>query len=90
MTTHVVFWFVLVGWSAGWVTGRAMTGSSAGEFVDIVLGILGGVGGGYLMHNLEPPSNWGFLYAVLVAAASAALVTWMYRKLTGHAQWVGR
>jgi hypothetical protein len=39
---------------------------------------------------MEPPSNWGFLYAVLVAAASAALLTWMYRKLTGHAQWVGR
>jgi uncharacterized membrane protein YeaQ/YmgE (transglycosylase-associated protein family) len=90
MTTHVIFWFVLVGWSAGWVTGRAMTGANAGQFVDIVLGILGGVGGGYLMHNMEPPSNWGFLYAVLVAAASAALLTWMYRKLTGHAQWVGR
>jgi uncharacterized membrane protein YeaQ/YmgE (transglycosylase-associated protein family) len=90
MTTHVIFWFVLVGCSAGWVTGRAMTGSGAGEFIDIVLGILGGMGGGWLMRDLEPASNWGFLYAVLTAATAAALVTWMYRKLTGHARWVGR
>jgi uncharacterized membrane protein YeaQ/YmgE (transglycosylase-associated protein family) len=90
MTQHVMFWFVLVGWAAGWVTGRSMTGASAGEFIDILLGIAGGVGGGYLMRDLEPASNWGFLYAVLVAAASAAILTWVYRRLTGHHRWIAQ
>lgn len=77
---HAIFWYALVGWVAGWVTGRAMKGSGQGSFGDAILGLLGGLGGGWLMRNSFVHYNWGFLINVLVATTVAALLTWSVRK----------
>ncbi len=78
---HPILWYALVGWVSGWVTGRAMKGVSHGSFGDAILGLIGGLGGGWLMRNSYAHGNWGFLIRVLVATAAAVLVTWTVRKI---------
>ena len=46
---HVLLWVVL-GALAGWLTGRALKSNQYGPWVDIVMGIAGATGGGFLIH----------------------------------------
>jgi uncharacterized membrane protein YeaQ/YmgE (transglycosylase-associated protein family) len=85
---HGIFWYALIGWVSGWVTGRAMKGSNHGAFGDALLGLLGGLGGGWLMRNTYVQSNWGFLVSAIVAATAASLLTWSLRRLSGV--WIHR
>jgi uncharacterized membrane protein YeaQ/YmgE (transglycosylase-associated protein family) len=87
LSLHSIFWFVLIGWSAGWVTGRAIKGSGQGAYGDIALGIVGGLAGGWLMRNTDRHGNWGFLLSALVVACSAALLTWLFRRVIQHETW---
>jgi uncharacterized membrane protein YeaQ/YmgE (transglycosylase-associated protein family) len=84
---HTLFWFVLIGWSAGWVTGRAVKGSGYGAYGDVVLGVLGGLAGGWLMRNTDRHGNWGFLLNAIVVAITASLVTWFFRRVVQHQTW---
>jgi uncharacterized membrane protein YeaQ/YmgE (transglycosylase-associated protein family) len=71
----MVFWFALVGWTGGWVTGRAMKCQSHSQWIDSLVGMLGGIAAGYPVRSWEA-MNWGFLWAEMVATAGAVLLTW--------------
>jgi uncharacterized membrane protein YeaQ/YmgE (transglycosylase-associated protein family) len=47
-----LIWWVLVGLIAGWAAGRIMKGGGYGVAMDIVLGIVGAVVGGWLVGIL--------------------------------------
>jgi uncharacterized membrane protein YeaQ/YmgE (transglycosylase-associated protein family) len=87
LSLHSILWFVLIGWSAGWVTGRAIKGSGYGVYGDIVLGVVGGLTGGWLMRNTDRHGNWGFLLSAIVVALSASLLTWLFRSVIQHQTW---
>jgi uncharacterized membrane protein YeaQ/YmgE (transglycosylase-associated protein family) len=90
MTPHNIFWYVLVGWVAGWVTGRAIKGSGLGAVGDVLLGIAGGLGGGWLMRHSYQHDNWGHLLALTVAAACGSLLTWLFRRVIQRQRWQPR
>jgi uncharacterized membrane protein YeaQ/YmgE (transglycosylase-associated protein family) len=53
--------------------------------MDIVLGIVGAVVGGYLFSALGATGITGFnLYSMLVAIAGAVVVLWIYHAVTGR------
>lgn len=72
----ILLWIVL-GAIAGWVASAIMhTGHSL--LMDVVLGIVGAVVGGFLMNALGQPGVTGFnLYSVLVSVIGAAIVIWL-------------
>lgn len=84
---HPYLWFALVGWAAGWVTGRAIKGTNTGAWGDVLLGIIGGAAGGYLMRHTGTHTNWGFPVSILVVAACAVLFTWLVRRVIQHQSW---
>ena len=43
-----LIWWIVVGLIAGWITGKIMKGGGYGALMDIILGIVGAVIGGYL------------------------------------------
>jgi uncharacterized membrane protein YeaQ/YmgE (transglycosylase-associated protein family) len=49
--TNLIYW-VVVGLIAGWAAGKIMRGGGYGTVMDIVLGIVGAVVGGWLMGIL--------------------------------------
>ncbi|MGB6192832.1 MAG: GlsB/YeaQ/YmgE family stress response membrane protein, partial [Terracidiphilus sp.] len=42
-----ILWWILVGLVAGWITGKIMKGGGYGFWMDIILGIVGALVGGF-------------------------------------------
>lgn len=70
-----ILWWIIVGLIAGWATGKIMKGSGYGPLMDIVIGIVGAVVGGFLMRFLGFAGHGGFIYTILVAIGGAILLT---------------
>jgi uncharacterized membrane protein YeaQ/YmgE (transglycosylase-associated protein family) len=75
--------WIVVGLVAGWATGRIMGGPGKGFLMDIIIGLIGALVGGFLMSLLGFRAEGGIVYTTLVAIGGAVLLTWIYRKATG-------
>jgi uncharacterized membrane protein YeaQ/YmgE (transglycosylase-associated protein family) len=76
-----LIWVVLVGLTAGWAAGRIMKGSGYGPLMDIVLGIPGGVIGGWILRLLGFYTTGGLLPSILVAIFGAVVLIAFVRML---------
>lgn len=75
-----VIWWLIVGLIAGWLTGKIM-GGGGGVLMDIILGLIGALAGGFLMSLLGFKPEGGMIYTIIVAMIGAIVVTWIYRKI---------
>jgi len=75
-----LIWWAVVGLIAGWAAGRIMKGGGYGVVMDIVLGILGAVVGGWLMSVFGIHAG-GFVTTILVAIVGAVFLIWITRLL---------
>lgn len=74
---------IILGGIAGWIA-SLMTHSSTGVLMDIILGIVGAIAGGFLMSFFGQPGITGFnLYSLLVAVVGSIILIWIGRLLTG-------
>ena len=79
----VLAWIVLGG-IAGWIGSLLVNKSGEGIFLDIVLGIVGGVVGGWLFAAMGSTGVTGFnLWSLLVAVVGAVLMLTLKRALFG-------
>jgi uncharacterized membrane protein YeaQ/YmgE (transglycosylase-associated protein family) len=80
----IIAWIVL-GLIAGFIASKIVSGSGQGLLLEIVLGIVGAVVGGYLFAALGATGVTGFnLWSMLVAIVGAALVLWIYHAVVGR------
>jgi uncharacterized membrane protein YeaQ/YmgE (transglycosylase-associated protein family) len=79
MITDLIWW-VVVGLIAGWAAGKIMKGGGYGVVMDIVLGIVGAVVGGWLMGLLGIHAG-GFIGTIIVAIIGAVFLIWLTRRL---------
>jgi len=76
-------WIVL-GLIAGFVASKIVNKSGEGVFLDIVLGIVGAVVGGWLFNTFGHMGVTGVnLYSILVAVVGAVVVLVIYHALAG-------
>lgn len=80
---QVWLWWIIVGLIAGWATGRIMKGSGYGPIMDIVLGIIGAVIGGWIMTALGFAAG-GLIWSIIVAIIGAVILVWIVRLVTGN------
>ena len=79
----VLAWVVL-GLIAGFVASNIFTRSGQGLLLDLVLGVVGAVVGGYLFSAFGATGITGFnLYSILAAIVGAIVVLWVYQRLPG-------
>jgi uncharacterized membrane protein YeaQ/YmgE (transglycosylase-associated protein family) len=79
-----IAWIVL-GLIAGFVASKIVNKSGEGIVLDIVLGIIGAVVGGYLFQTFGMVGVSGVnLYSVLVAVIGAIVVLVIYHALVGR------
>lgn len=71
-------WWIVVGLIAGWAAGKIMKGGGYGMVMDIVLGIIGAVVGGWLLGALGVHAG-GFISTIVVAIIGAMLLIWITR-----------
>lgn len=79
MLTSLIWWIV-VGLIAGWAAGKIMKGGGYGTLMDIVLGIVGGVVGGWLL-GLFGIQAGGLIGSILVAIVGAVFLIWISRMI---------
>ena len=78
---NIILW-VVFGAIVGWIASLVMK-SNQGLLMDIVMGIVGAVVGGFLMSLFGQPGVTGFnLYSFLVAVVGAIVVIWAGRMLS--------
>jgi len=75
-----IIWWLIVGLIAGWLTGKIM-GGGGGILMDIIIGLVGALAGGFLMSLLGFRAEGGLIYTIIVAVIGAVLLTWIYRKI---------
>jgi uncharacterized membrane protein YeaQ/YmgE (transglycosylase-associated protein family) len=75
-----IVWWVIVGLIAGWAAGRIMKGGGYGPAMDILLGIVGAVVGGWLLGLLGIHAG-GLIGTILVAIVGAVFLIWLSRLL---------
>jgi len=78
-----LLWWILVGLVAGWLTGKIMKGGGYGFFVDIILGIVGGLVGGFIARALGFSPVGGLIYTILIATGGAVVLVFLFRLITG-------
>ncbi|MCJ2011533.1 GlsB/YeaQ/YmgE family stress response membrane protein [Methylobacterium sp. J-076] len=77
-------WIVL-GLIAGFIGSKVVNNTGQGLVVDILLGIVGAVVGGFLFNQFGQPGVSGLnLYSLLVAVVGAVVVLWLYHALAGR------
>jgi uncharacterized membrane protein YeaQ/YmgE (transglycosylase-associated protein family) len=88
--THIVVfalngWFawIIVGLLAGWIAGTITRGRGFGCIVDIFLGLIGAVVGGWIFTRLGI-SALGFLGSLAAATIGAILLVAIARLFAGH------
>ena len=85
MDGHGIIAWVIIGIIAGFITGKLMQGSGYGMFMDMVIGPVGAVVGGFLATHLglAGPGQSGMLMTILIAVVGAVLLTVLLRLVTG-------
>ena len=78
----LIAWIVL-GLIAGFIASKLVNKSGEGMVLDILLGIVGAVVGGWLFHTFGMPGVSGVnLYSLVVAVIGAAVFLIVYHALT--------
>ena len=70
---HGIIWWIIVGLIAGWAAGQIMKGGGYGMLADILLGIVGGFVGGWVVSLLGLGTG-GFVWSILVAILGAVIL----------------
>jgi len=80
----ILAWVVL-GLIAGFVASKLVNKSGEGVLMDLVLGIIGAVGGGWLFNQFGQPGVTGLnLWSVVVAVVGAVIILVLYHAVTGR------
>lgn len=80
----ILGWIVL-GLIAGFIASKIVTSQGQGVIMDIILGIVGAIVGGYLFTTFGGMPVTGFnIYSMVVAIVGAIVVLLIYHAITGR------
>jgi uncharacterized membrane protein YeaQ/YmgE (transglycosylase-associated protein family) len=77
--------WVLLGLIAGFIGSKLVNSEGQGLWLDIVLGIVGAIVGGFLFSFFGAEGITGFnIYSMIVAIVGSVVVLWIYHALAGR------
>jgi uncharacterized membrane protein YeaQ/YmgE (transglycosylase-associated protein family) len=77
--------WILLGLIAGFIGSKIVNSQGQGFWLNIVLGIVGAIVGGFLFSLFGASGITGFnIYSVIVAVIGSIVVLWLYHLLTGR------
>ena len=80
----LIGWIVL-GLICGFIASKIVNKAGEGVLLDIILGVVGAVVGGWLFHTFGMPGVTGFnIYSMLVAICGAVVVLVLYHAIAGR------
>ena len=76
---------MVLGLIAGFVASKIVNKTGEGVVMDIVLGVVGAVGGGWLFHQFGQPGITGLnVWSVVVAVIGAVILLVLYHAVLGR------
>ncbi len=80
----IIGWIVL-GLIAGFIASKIVNKTGEGALLDIILGIIGAIVGGFLFNQFGAVGVTGFnLYSMVVAVVGAVVVLVLYHAVVGR------
>jgi uncharacterized membrane protein YeaQ/YmgE (transglycosylase-associated protein family) len=78
--------WIIIGVIAGWLTGKLMKGSGFGFFMDMIVGLVGALIGGFLSSHLGlgGVGQHGMIISIVIAVIGAIILTWILRLISGN------
>lgn len=83
---HGLIAWIIIGVLAGWITGKLMKGSGFGFIMDMVVGLIGALVGGFISSHLGfgGVGQHGIIVSVIIAVIGAVVLTVLLRLITGN------
>jgi uncharacterized membrane protein YeaQ/YmgE (transglycosylase-associated protein family) len=83
---HGFIAWILIGVIAGWITGKLMKGSGYGFFMDMIVGLVGALVGGFVSSSLGfgGVGQHGLTISIVIAVIGAVILTALLRLITGN------
>jgi uncharacterized membrane protein YeaQ/YmgE (transglycosylase-associated protein family) len=83
---HGFFAWIIIGLLAGWLTGKIMKGSGFGFIMDMVVGLIGALIGGFISEHLGlgGVGQHGIFVSVCIAVIGAVILTFILRLISGN------
>ena len=80
----IIAWIIL-GLIAGFIGSKIVNNSGQGIIVDVILGVVGAIVGGFIFSFFGAAPVTGFnIYSLIVAVVGAIVVLWIYHAITGR------
>ncbi len=78
-TTTSVGWigYVIIGAIAGWIAGKIVKGGGSGILMNIVIGIVGALIGGFLLSFFVDTASGGWWFTLFTAVLGAVILLWI-------------
>lgn len=83
---QLIVW-VLCGAAAGWLTGKIMLSEGRDHVMDLVMGLAGGVGGGFIFSATRFQPQGKMIYTAMAAVLGAVILTISSRFVTGKLEY---
>ncbi|RIK94417.1 MAG: GlsB/YeaQ/YmgE family stress response membrane protein [Proteobacteria bacterium] len=71
-----IIWFLIIGALAGFLAGKLMKGGGFGLWVNLAVGIIGAVVGGFIFNFLGISTN-GLIGSLITATVGAIVLLWI-------------
>ncbi|AUH68581.1 MULTISPECIES: GlsB/YeaQ/YmgE family stress response membrane protein [Gordonia] len=84
-TTTNVGWigYLVIGAIAGWIAGKIVKGGGAGILMNIVIGVIGALIGGFLLSFFLDTASGGWWFTLLTAVLGSVILLWIVEKVRG-------
>ncbi|TFV61048.1 GlsB/YeaQ/YmgE family stress response membrane protein [Mycobacterium sp. PS03-16] len=76
--------YIIIGAIAGWIAGKIMKGSGSGLLMNIVIGVVGALLGGFLLSFFVDTASGGWWFTLFTAILGAVLLLWIVGKVQGR------
>lgn len=83
---HGLIAWIFIGIVAGWLTGKLMRGAGFGVLMDMVVGLVGALVGGFLSSHLGfgGVGQHGLFGSIVIAVIGAVVLTLIIRLISGN------
>ena len=83
---HGIIAWIIIGAIAGWLTGKLMKGSGFGFLMDMVVGLVGALIGGFISSHLGlgGVGEHGLIASICIAVLGAVILTFLIRLISGN------
>lgn len=82
----LVLW-IAVGVAAGHLTGKFMSSEGRDRVMDIVMGLAGGIGGGFLLTATDPLVQGKMIYTSLAAILGGVIFARLSQSISGRREY---